>query len=93
MVKQSQIRKNSFETKAVTKTDQPIETASEKFSESIMGLIAYYKTCEWMRYLESQLGTETFNKAMQEYYRHWQFKHPQPEDFKKVMEESQWQKS
>ena len=23
---------------------------------------------------------------MQEYYRQWQFKHPQPEDFKKVLE-------
>ena len=37
-----------------------------------------------MRYLESQLGTEAFNKAMQEYFRRWQFKHPQPEDFKKA---------
>ena len=53
-----------------------------------MNLEAYYKTGEWMRYLESQLGTEAFNKAMQEYYRRWQFKHPQPEDFKKVIAES-----
>jgi hypothetical protein len=27
-------------------------------------------------------------RSMQEYYRRWQFKHPQPEDFRKVMEES-----
>ncbi len=41
-----------------------------------------------MRYMESQLGDDVFNKAMKEYYRQWQFKHPQPEDFKKVIAES-----
>ena len=86
--KQPQLERLAFETKAVTKTDQPIELSSEKYSEANYGLVAYYKTAEWMRYLESQLGTEVFNKAMQEYYRRWQFKHPQPEDFKKAMEES-----
>jgi Peptidase family M1 domain len=86
--KQSQLERILFESKAATKTDQPIELPSEKFSESNYNLVAYYKTAEWMRYLESQLGTEVFNRAMQEYFRHWQFKHPQPEDFKKVMEES-----
>ncbi len=85
---QPKIDRLAFETKAVTKTDQPIELSSEKYSEANYGLVAYYKTAEWMRYLESQLGAETFKKAMQEYYRRWQFKHPQPEDFKKVMEES-----
>ncbi len=77
-----------FETQAVEKKDQPIETPSENFSAVNYGLVAYYKTAEWMRYLETQLGTEAFNKAMQEYFRRWQFKHPMPEDFRKVMEES-----
>ncbi|MEK7226519.1 MAG: M1 family metallopeptidase, partial [Bacteroidota bacterium] len=85
--KQPQLERIAFETKAVTKTDQPIELSSEKYSEANYGLVAYYKTAEWLRYLESQLGTVTFNRAMQEYYRRWQFKHPQPEDFKKLMEE------
>ena len=86
--KQVQLERLAFETKAVTKTDQPIELPSEKFSEANYNLVAYYKTAEWLRYLETELGTEVFNKAMQEYYRRWQFKHPQPEDFKKVLEES-----
>ena len=77
-----------LETKIVTKTDQPIESSSEKFTAVNYGVVAYYKTAVWMQYLESQLGTTAFNKAMQEYYRRWQFKHPQPQDFKKVMEES-----
>lgn len=84
---QPQLERLAFETKAVTKTDQPIELPSEKFSEANYNLVAYYKTAEWMRYLESQLGTDGFNKAMQEYFHRWQFKHPQPEDFKKVMED------
>ena len=77
-----------FETKAVSKTDQPIETPSEKYSAINYALTAYYKTSVWLEYLETQLGTEAFNKAMQEYYSRWQFKHPQPEDFKKSIEES-----
>jgi hypothetical protein len=39
-----------------------------------------------MQLLERKLGKETFDKAMQEYYRLWQFKHPYPEDFKKILE-------
>jgi hypothetical protein len=85
---QPKLDRLSFETKAITKTDQPIEISSEKYSESNYGLVAYYKAAEWLRYLESEIGSETFNKAIQEYYRRWQFKHPQPEDFKKVFEES-----
>ena len=77
-----------FETFAKEKIDQPIETTSEKFNVMNYDLVAYFKTSEWMRFMESQLGSEAFNKAMQEYYRQWQFKHPQPEDFKKVIEES-----
>jgi hypothetical protein len=85
---QPKLDRLAFETKAVTKSDQPIDLSAEKYSEANYGLVTYYKTAEWMRYLESQLGTEAFNKAMQEYYRRWQFKHPEPEDFKKSIEES-----
>ena len=83
-----QLERILFETAAIVKKDQPIETTSEKFSEINYELVAYNKTSEWMRYLEQQLGSESFNKAMREYYRQWQFKHPQPEDFKKTIEQS-----
>ncbi|MEO7393462.1 MAG: M1 family metallopeptidase [Chitinophagaceae bacterium] len=85
---QSQTEKIIFETKAVSKTDQRIELSSEKYSEINYNLVTYYKTAEWVRYLELQLGTATFNTAMQQYFHIWQFKHPQPEDFKKIIEES-----
>ncbi len=76
-----------LETFAATKRDQPMATASEDFSEANYALIAYYKTSQWMKGLEKESGTAAFNKAMQEYYNRWQFKHPQPEDLKKVLEE------
>jgi hypothetical protein len=75
-----------LDTYIAEKKDQPIETKSAAFSEANYNAVAYYKTSQWMAWLQSYLGSATFNKAMQEYYRQWQFKHPQPEDFKKVME-------
>jgi len=77
-----------FETKAVTKTDQPVETTSQKFSYANYGLVAYYKTAAWMRWLESAIGQEKLKAAMHDYFADWQFKHPQPEDFKRSLEKS-----
>ncbi|HEX7903918.1 MAG TPA: M1 family metallopeptidase, partial [Chitinophagaceae bacterium] len=75
-----------LETFIAEKKDQPIETTSENFSAINYGLVAYYKTSRWMNWLEQYLGPSDFQKGMQEYYRQWQFKHPQPEDLKKVLE-------
>ena len=41
-----------------------------------------------MRWMESSLGNDVFAKAMQDYYKEWQFKHPQPADFKTSLEKS-----
>ncbi len=69
------------------KKDQPINTVSENFSKLNYGLVAYEKTGEWMKLLETELGKETFDRVMQTYYQRWKFKHPYPEDFKTVAEE------
>ena len=69
------------------KRDQPIETVSEKFNVLNYGMIAYTKTGQWMQLLENELGKDVFDSCMKEYYRRWSFKHPYPEDFKKVLEE------
>ncbi len=70
------------------KTDQPISTSSGNFSETNYNLIAYTKTGLWMKQLELTLGTSVFDSCMREYYRQWQFRHPYPEDFKKIMEQT-----
>lgn len=74
-----------FQTIASNKTDQPIETPAALFSWMNYGLIAYHKTAEWMKYLESSMGAEAFRETMQTYYRQWRFKHPQPGDFKELV--------
>jgi hypothetical protein len=84
--KQSKEEELFFQTKALRKTDQPIETPSEKFSESNYGLIAYHKTAEWMQYLENKMGKDVFRQMMQQYYEQWKFRHPQPEDIKTIIE-------
>jgi hypothetical protein len=84
----SYLEQNQFEIRAANHTDQPINTSSEKFSETNYNLIAYYKTGEWMRYLASLIGTDTLNRAMQAYFNQWKFKHPQPADFKSAIEQS-----
>lgn len=77
-----------FQTKALRHTDQPIETTSQQFSESNYGLVAYHKTAEWMAYLEEKLGKEAFRNAMQRYFKDWQFRHPQPTDFREEIEQT-----
>ncbi|MEP6676886.1 MAG: M1 family metallopeptidase, partial [Ferruginibacter sp.] len=69
------------------KKDQPIETAAENFNEFNYNIIAYFKTGFWMKQLEDEMGKNMFDSCMHEYFRRWQFKHPYPEDFKKVLEE------
>ena len=75
-----------FETKAVIKKDQPINTEAGRFASINYDLIAYYKTGAWLELIEKKIGKAAFDKAMQEYYQQWKFKHPQPEDFKKIFE-------
>lgn len=69
------------------KLDQPIETISQDFSEMNYGLTAYYKTGLWMKDLENFLGKDVFDSCIHTYYNRWKFKHPYPEDFKKIVEE------
>jgi hypothetical protein len=81
------IEQTLLQTVIAVKKDQPIETSSEKFNIYNYNMIAYVKTGNWMKLLEDELGKTVFDNCMQEYYKRWQFKHPYPEDFKKVVEE------
>ncbi|MEJ7768943.1 MAG: hypothetical protein WKF89_14095, partial [Chitinophagaceae bacterium] len=49
-------------------------------------LITYHKGGEWMKKLETFLGRPMFDSCMQAYYDKWMFRHPYPEDFKKILE-------
>ena len=75
-----------FESKAAARKDQPIETSSDQFANLNYDLVAYYKAGAWLELIEKKIGKELFDKAMQEYYKQWEFKHPYPEDFRKIFE-------
>ncbi len=76
----------AFRTIAKKHTDQPIETTSSAFNTLNYGLVAYQKTAQWLKTIEEKLGDEKFREMMQQYYSNWSFKHPQPKDFKVVLD-------
>lgn len=69
-------------------SDQPISTTSEEFSETNYYLTAYAKAGYWLGLLADTLGTATFDSCMHEYFRKWAFRHPYPEDFASVVDET-----
>lgn len=68
-------------------SDQPIQTHSARFSGINYATIMYSKTAIAFDYLKAYLGDEVFDKCMHTYYEKWKFKHPYPEDLRKVFEE------
>lgn len=68
--------------------DQPIELPAYMYSELNYGGIVYYKSAIVFDYLMAILGEKEMEKAMQHYFDQWHFKHPQPEDLKKSLEEA-----
>ena len=67
--------------------DQPIELHSDDYTSMNYGGIVYSKTGLVFTYLKEYLGEETFDRAMQEYFNRWVFKHPQPNDLKNALED------
>jgi hypothetical protein len=68
--------------------DQPPQTPSDEFSPINYYLGAYEKPAQALWHLQAYLGEARFDQAMQAYYRAWRFRHPQPEDFRAVLESS-----
>ncbi len=70
---------------AKARTDQPINTASQDFTEFNYGSIVYSKTPVAFDYLMDYMGEEALDKAMQFYYEQFKFKHPTPNDLAKTL--------
>mgnify|MGYP000043837379 FL=1 len=71
--------------------DQPIQTLSTDFSSANYGGVMYQKTGLVFHYLRAYLGDSMFDVCMQAYFERWKFRHPQPEDFRAVLEETSGQ--
>ncbi len=71
---------------ATRNKDQAPETHSKEFSRINYWLGAYEKPARNLKMLEHYIGKENFDRAMHAYYDTWKFKHPQPSDFRKILE-------
>ncbi|MBX7183122.1 MAG: M1 family metallopeptidase [Bacteroidia bacterium] len=67
--------------------DQPIQTHSADFTMLNYGAIMYSKTADVFNYLLDNLGEDLTDKIFRTYFDRWKFRHPYPEDFRKVAEE------
>lgn len=68
--------------------DQAASTHSEAFRPINYYLGAYAKPALALTQWEGYMGADRVDSAMQQYYRQWQFKHPQPDDLKAVLEKA-----
>ena len=66
-----------------------MDTPADEFPNSEeYGIVSYVKTALWMYMLETSVGKEELDKAVQNYFKKWKNKHPRPEDMKAAFEES-----
>ena len=66
---------------------EEVMTPADNMKEANLGTLAYYKPGAGLTILRDQiLGHEKFDKAFRVYIQRWAFKHPQPEDFFRTME-------
>ena len=70
-------------------TAQPIMTYANRYrTEGNLGALAYIKPGMGLSLLRSKiLGPEAFDRAFREYTRRWAFRHPQPADFFRTIED------
>ncbi len=73
---------------ACSYSDCPTNTHSENMTPTNYETVVYMKTAYLFYYLRYYLGETLYNKAMHDFYKKWQFKHPYPEDLKSSFETS-----
>ena len=67
--------------------EEPLTSHSDHFNTNeAYGMAAYSKGAVTLGQLEYILGKQVFDKAFKRYYNTWKFKHPNPTDFKRIME-------
>ncbi len=67
---------------------EPLSTPSDYFTRNrTYGISAYSRGELFLNQLRYIVGEEDFNKGMLTYYHKWGFKHPDPWDFLRVMEQ------
>lgn len=66
---------------------EPMTTHADFYHRNrTYGINSYYKGSTFLQQLAYIVGDSTFYPAMRKYYYTWRFKHPTPDDFKRIME-------
>ncbi len=74
---------------ALTGKDEPMTTHADHYDRNRhYATNAYSKGNIFLHQLSYIMGQETFDRGMLRYWDEWQFKHPAPDDFKRVMEKT-----
>lgn len=76
----------SWLTTARNNLEQPIDLKVTDFGDDNYGTMVYNKAALGFNYLRAWLGDSLFDASIQQYYQHWKFRHPQPEDLRLVFE-------
>ncbi|MGH1337955.1 MAG: M1 family metallopeptidase [Aureispira sp.] len=76
-----------YEYLAKSGAEEPMSTHADHFNTNFAyGQAAYSKGAVFLGQLQYIIGETTFDKGMLSYYNEWRFKHPNPNDFIRVME-------
>lgn len=67
--------------------EEPMSTHADHYNtNTAYGLAAYSKGAVFLHQLEYIIGKAAFDQGMLDYFHTWKFKHPNPNDFIRVME-------
>ncbi len=70
------------------RNDQPIDTRADQILPRNLGFLEYAKTAFGLKLLrEFVIGPKRFDPAFKAYIKRWAFKHPQPSDFFRTIED------
>jgi hypothetical protein len=84
---ENDLTKLGYQVETAYHLDQPCQHPSGHYTSINYGIIVYGKSALMMSYLEQYLGVEKYDAFMQEYFKKWKFKHPQPEDFLALLDD------
>lgn len=79
----------AYITQALSGDEEPLSTGADYYETNrAYGSNAYSKGCIFLDQLSYIVGQETFDRAMLVYFNQWKFKHPTPQDFKRIVEKT-----
>ncbi|MBL7951322.1 MAG: M1 family metallopeptidase [Flavobacteriales bacterium] len=66
--------------------DQPLNLTSADYTSTNYGCMVYAKSALVFDHLMAYIGDDSMKRCLNAYYDDWRFKHPQPQDMRKVFE-------